>query len=406
MNLKNQNLYNNLKVLTKKYYTLKKENTNIDAFTQILENSMEYKKVIKTISSDKTAKELFNKKLREKDYDIHIGGPEEIIDDFLNKIEEKIRDFNKKEFDKQYELFEEFLYADDLETIHSIHLYNYDQAVERIDLSLGICIRKATNIEKEEELRESHSDLLISSYLSDFVIEIKGRIKKEISNDNKLKYSDNLEEHNKIINNFDIILNSLRVLKKSSVFLSNRNVSVINAFTSQNKVPFISVDLKPIFMGGICRIPVIEVKEFIKIYNFLKKNQLMVSQGVKNEPRLRIAATRLNDGITRNNLLDRLIDYMIGLEALFLPDGNQELKYRLVMRVAFNLENEFENRKQLYLDMKRYYNERSKGVHGENYKLTISDVDNAEEILRRSILLWKDDIDIFDSENLTYNFFK
>ncbi|GAI06482.1 unnamed protein product [marine sediment metagenome] len=59
MNLKNQNLYNNLKVLTKKYYTLKKENTNIDAFPQILENSMEYKKVIKTISSDKTAKELF-----------------------------------------------------------------------------------------------------------------------------------------------------------------------------------------------------------------------------------------------------------------------------------------------------------------------------------------------------------
>ena len=76
------------------------------------------------------------------------------------------------------------------------------------------------------------------------------------------------------------------------------------------------------------------------------------------------------------------------------------------MRVAFNLKKEFEDKKQLYLDMKRYYNKRSKGVHGKNNKLTINDVDNVEEILRRSILLWKDDIDIFDSENLTYNFFK
>lgn len=404
--MKNQNLYNDLKVLTKKYYTLKRGNTNIDEFFKIFESSVEYKRVIKIISSDKTVKNLFNKKLREKDYNIYIGGPEEIIDDFLNKIEEKINDFNKKEFDKQYELFEEFLYANDLKTIHYIHLYNYNQAVGRIDLSPEICIRKASNIEKKEELSESHSDLLISLYLSDYVIEIKRKIKKEISDDKNLKHPNNLEEHEIIINNFDIVLNSLRILKKSSVFLSNRNVSVINAFTSQNKVSFISVDLKSIFTGGICCVPEIEVKELIKVYNFLKNNQEMICEGNKNELRLRIAVTRLSDGITCNNLLDRLIDYMIGLEALFLPDGNQELIHRLAMRVAFNLKKEFEDKKQLYLDMKRYYNKRSKGVHGKNNKLTINDVDNVEEILRRSILLWKDDIDIFDSENLTYNFFK
>ena len=97
---------------------------------------------------------------------------------------------------------------------------------------------------------------------------------------------------------------------------------------------------------------------------------------------------------------------MIGLEALFLPDGNQELQYRLITRIAFNLEKELEKRVQLYKEMSKYYNERSKGVHGDTSNLKKEDVNKVEEILRKSILIWKDDKSIFDPENLTYNFFK
>lgn len=122
--------------------------------------------------------------------------------------------------------------------------------------------------------------------------------------------------------------------------------------------------------------------------------------------RLRIAITRLNDGITRDSLIDMLIDYMIGLEALFLPDGNEELTYRLAIRVAYNLEKEYEKRKQLFKDVKNYYRKRSKGVHGNTGDLIKEEVDKVEGILRKSILLWKDDASIFNDENLTYNFFK
>jgi len=403
MNSKNKNLNQNLKILSKKYFELKKKAR--DDFIRILDNSIEYKKVIDILCSDKEAEKLFFKKLREKDYDVYIGSPQEIIDDFLNKLGDKTPDFNLEEFNSLYNSFESFLYDDYLETAHYIHLYNYDQTFEILSLSPRICIRRASTNEKREELDESHSDLIISSYISDFVIEIKSRLKKEISDNKSLRYSNNLEEHNKIINIFDLILNSLRVLKKSSVFLSNRNITDINAFTSQSKVTFISSNLIPIFEGEICKIYKEEAEELKNIFSFINQNSINLARN-KDEQRLRIAITRLNDGITRGSLLDRLIDYMIGLEALFLPDGNQELQYRLATRVAFNLEKKFEKRKQLYKDMKKYYNERSKGIHGDTSKLKKEDVVSVEGILRKSILIWKDNNEIFESENLTYNFFR
>jgi hypothetical protein len=403
MNLKNKDLNENLKILSKKYFELKKKDKN--NFLGILDNSEEYKKVIDILSLDKEAKELFFKKLREKDYDIDIGSPQEIIDDFLNKLGNITEDFKEAEFDKLYNSFECFLYDDYLEVNHYIHLYNYSQTLEIISLSPQIYIRKTIINEKREELDESHSDFIIPSCISDFVIEIKTIVKKEISDDISLRYSNNLEEYNKIINIFDIVLNSLRVLKKSSVFLSNRNVANISAFTSQSKITFISSNLKPIFEGDICQITEVEIEEFKSIFHFIHENSIATAKS-KDEQRLRIAITRLNDGITRDSLIDRLIDYMIGLEALFLPDGNQELQYRLITRIAFNLEKEFGKRKQLYNEMKEYYDERSKGVHGDSGKLKKEDVNKVEEILRKSILTWKDDKSIFDPENLTYNFFK
>jgi len=403
MLLKNKNLNKNLKILSEKYFELKKKEGN--DFLGVLDDSGEYKKVIDILDLDKVAKELFFKKLSEKYYDVYIGSPQEIIDDFLNKLGNITEDFKEAEFDKLYNSFECFLYDDYLEVTHYIHLYNYAQTLQIMLLSPQIYIRKTTINEKREELDESHSGFIISSYISDFVIEIKTRIKKEISSDKSLRYSNNLEEHNKIINIFDIVLNSLRVLKKSSVFLSNRNVTNISAFTSQSKITFISSNLKPIFEGDICQITEVETEELKSIFNFIHENSIATAKN-KDEQRLRIAITRLNDGITRDNPIDRLIDYMIGLEALFLPDGNQELQYRLITRIAFNLEKKFEKRKQLYKEMKEYYDERSKGVHGDSGKLKKEDVNKVEEILRKSILTWKYDKSIFDSENLTYNFFR
>jgi len=404
MKLKNKILKKNLKVLCKKYFELM--NKDDRDFFKVLDNSDEYKKVINCLNSDKVIENLFYKKLRKKDHDIYIGGPQEIIEDFLNKLGNNTKEFKKKEFDRFYSSFESFLYDNYLEVAYYIHLYNYNQVVLRISLSPDICIRKISDEEKREELEENHSGFIFSSYISDFVIEIKDKLKKEINDDSNISYLNNFKEYDEINRIFDIALNSLRILKKSSVFLSARNIVCINAFTSQsNKVTYITTNIKPVFVGAICQITKKEIGQLKDVFNFVYKNLFKIDKN-KDRRRLRIAITRLNDGITRDSLIDRLIDYMIGLEALFLPDAEQELKYRLTIRIAFNLEKEFGKRKKLYDDMKYFYNERSKGVHGDTGNLKKEDVDKVEEILRKSILTWKANKDIFDQENLNYGLFK
>ena len=395
MSEKNKELLKNLKILTKKYFELKEKNP--EDFLIDLDKTEEYKEVISILNLDKFANELFYKKLLKDDFDIYIGSPQEIVDDFLNKINEKSKKYDDEIFNKIYNSFENFLYGNFLEADHIICLYNYYQTMPILSLSPQINIRKSTVKEKKEELQDNPSSFTVSSLLYDFVIEVKTKVKKEISDDKSISLHPRLEEYNKITNIFDIVLNSLRVLKKSSVFLSNRNITEVNAFSSQSQVTSISTNFKPIFVGDIFRVNEEESDKLKKVFNFINNNI--------DEKRLRIAIARLNDGITRDSLIDMLIDYMIGLEAIYLPDGNEELSYRLAMRIAYNVESEFEKRKQLFNDVKKYYNKRSKGVHGNISDLTIEDVDKVEEILRKSILLWKDNASIFESKNLTYNFF-
>ena len=67
---------------------------------------------------------------------------------------------------------------------------------------------------------------------------------------------------------------------------------------------------------------------------------------------------------------DRLIDYMIAFEALYLNDtGAQErgeMRFRLALRVAQFLR-ELNQQKSLYREMRAAYNMRSSIVHGDVY---------------------------------------
>jgi hypothetical protein len=78
---------------------------------------------------------------------------------------------------------------------------------------------------------------------------------------------------------------------------------------------------------------------------------------------------------------------MIGLEALYLPDGNTELSFRLSVRVAFLLSSKIE-RKNTYEFLRKIYDVRSSVVHGNKYELNIEDIRKLEELLRKSVILW------------------
>jgi hypothetical protein len=95
---------------------------------------------------------------------------------------------------------------------------------------------------------------------------------------------------------------------------------------------------------------------------------------------------------------DRILDYWIALEGLFLPDGGQELSYRVSLRVASFLGGSPEERVDLFAKTRRSYAIRSKVAHGAESPADLHEVANLTEgLVRRSlrrILLEQQGIDV------------
>lgn len=98
-----------------------------------------------------------------------------------------------------------------------------------------------------------------------------------------------------------------------------------------------------------------------------------------------VALNRFMDGYERVRLEDKIIDYMVGLEALYLRgNGMGEFGYKMSHRVSVLLSDKKKQR-QLFDDMKDAYNLRSRIVHGGKYELKLKDVWFVEDTLRESI---------------------
>ena len=78
---------------------------------------------------------------------------------------------------------------------------------------------------------------------------------------------------------------------------------------------------------------------------------------------IRLAIDRLHYASTRHSALDRLIDAVIGLEAVYLSE-NQEIAHRLASRVAAHQEDDPRKRVGLFDQMKAVYAVRSQLLHG------------------------------------------
>ena len=99
-----------------------------------------------------------------------------------------------------------------------------------------------------------------------------------------------------------------------------------------------------------------------------------------------IALNRFTDSYERLKPEDKIIDCMVGLEALYLEKEELgELSYRLAHRAAILLADSKKERQQLFTQTKKSYKLRSKIVHGLKYDLSPQDVWFVEDILRRSI---------------------
>jgi len=108
---------------------------------------------------------------------------------------------------------------------------------------------------------------------------------------------------------------------------------------------------------------------------------------VKGHPKnMQVALTRFHSSY-RGEPEERIIDQMIAFEAICLG-GEQELKYRLALRVACLIGRDAKTKDSIFEDMRNAYRLRSKIVHGGpsvDQKELESILPKTEEYLRRSI---------------------
>jgi hypothetical protein len=86
--------------------------------------------------------------------------------------------------------------------------------------------------------------------------------------------------------------------------------------------------------------------------------------------RLKVAVNRLGFGLERSDPADKLIDFVIAFEALLLGD-QQELRYKLSMRVSHLLGKTAAERVTIFDTIARAYKQRNNIVHGSYPEKTV-----------------------------------
>jgi len=109
------------------------------------------------------------------------------------------------------------------------------------------------------------------------------------------------------------------------------------------------------------------------------------SARLEREPRFALAMRRFNDAYQKELIEDRLIDFWIALESLFVPDGGAgEVQLRAAIRLTHLLTTS-DPEGELFTRIKRSYRARSQLVHGARSSVERELVSETEEWVRQAL---------------------
>lgn len=183
-------------------------------------------------------------------------------------------------------------------------------------------------------------------------------------------------------------ISALRLLERGGVGLNTIRVRPLrwNPFVGGGGPGGILND----WVMGLCHLHESDAPRLRETYMLLMK--------AENEKRARLlnAVRRFNLTQERADLTDRLVDCVVGLEALYLADRGSELRYRLSLRTAVHLGKTPEERWRIFYLVQAAYDERSSEIHGdraETEQITVGGraislrdfVEEACEVLRGAI---------------------
>ncbi len=303
--------------------------------------------VIKIMNKDDNIKRLFGKRIDVIKTVVVIEDVNSLLLYFIFQYFIYKERFEKTTFDYWYNDFEDFFYSKTLKLKDSCLILGFDYDGDKIviDDEEKIIIRRLS----QEEI--NNYNLVDHPYMKKillneikFVIERFYKEEKNVIDPNKpiqipTDIWERLEQTSKLFN---------KVIEAFWIFGSNK-IRRVNSIDIQilTFFPFKRHLSSPVWINEINLPPDFFAKEDIKaikkLINLRKKNEITIKEFdsltknqkknysdkdiIKTYKRIETAVTRLSYGLKRHRIEDKLIDYMIGFEALYQPDGIQEMTF-------------------------------------------------------------------------------
>lgn len=289
--------------------------------------------------------------------------------------------FNEKIFEEYFEKLRDFFTNDKLQFRAFTPLEGFIADINEIQLDDNLRIFKIPTHKLEELLKNStylpipHFEMLSLKFGIERIYETDKTIGKELGRPPDTP----TQETGRI---FDEAISALRLIKSGTL--------------GYNFIRTEALDWNPI--GGSSISSGIFTYPYFGAYS-LKKDEISdlkeIFKKLKNKPKfLDMPLRYFNYAHTRERPEDKLIDYMIAFEGLFVKE-KAELSYRLSLRVAAFLGENRDEKGEIFTLMRRTYDLRSDIVHGSSYsknieingeKLSFGElVPRVEELLRKSI---------------------
>ncbi|MFQ5833985.1 MAG: hypothetical protein ACE5H4_14870, partial [Candidatus Thorarchaeota archaeon] len=317
--------------------------------------------------------------------------PELILRSFLEMYLEEQTDllFDEEQFSLTFKIMLKSIREDFVEYETFIPIEQFSMDDEYIELVDGWKIERVPEDRLGELLPEMHRFGERSPDLKriEFALVRISKEKKEVVRKGKKRQRRQTATTESI--EPEIIMTALRTLKKGFCSFSDWRVRPLDWLFQRRSIGlgFRSTNIMSPFMSRgyhLTTDDIDELKELIMLLNSLAKKE-----------ELEIPISRFIYGIEREDALDKLIDYMIALESLYLQ-LEDELKLRFSLRIAtFMAQNEKEHG-EIFNLMSTAYSTRSKIVHGEKWNKIEKEakkngysigglIERVEEILRSSI---------------------
>lgn len=267
--------------------------------------------------------------------------------------------FNKAKAIKVYNELEDFFFTKTIWHLLQSPLFGFRMNRNRHAFTSNVIIRKTTDNEKTYFNNHFHSPRYV-----DHVVEYKGPFIKIIENDKRYETESNIPMKlgDKIVSS---LCSALRF--------------VHSGFVAYGGIWDRPLFLSPTAMGTSISGLNYPIQWWAK-YDYsasqhptaLNYYHLLMDFDYNKHRAFGIALRRFNFAYDKMRNEDRLIDYVIALEALLLYRIRDELKYRLALRTAHLIGQSDKQRKYYFDLMKAAYDQRSAIIHGEHMKSHIN----------------------------------